>query len=127
VNKKYLTWMAVALYAALIFVGSSVPGDQIGLDPPGLDKLLHAIEYGILSLLLFAALRLTLALKGTTLFWIAAVGASLYGLTDEVHQLFVPLRQFDLLDIGCDMSGSFLGSYVLFRTRNNTCTTPFKP
>ncbi len=119
-NKKYLTWTAVALYAIMIFVGSSIPGDQIGLDPPGLDKLFHAIEYGILSSLLFAALGRTVVARQTTIFWIAAFGASLYGLTDEVHQLFVPLRQFDLLDISSDISGSFLGSYVLFRTRNNT-------
>jgi VanZ family protein len=119
VNKKSLAWTAVSLYAVLIFIGSSVPGDRLGLDPPGLDKLLHVIEYMILSCLLFPALRLTLSTKRETVFWAVAVGGSLYGLTDEVHQIFVPLRQFDILDITCDISGSFLGSYVLFRARNN--------
>ena len=118
-KKKSLAWTAVILYAALIFVGSSIPGDQVALNPPGLDKLLHAIEYVILSYLLFGALRLTLSMKRTMIFWIAAVGASLFGLTDEVHQLFVPLREFDVLDIICDVSGSLVGSYLTFHGRNN--------
>ena len=46
--------------------------------------------------------------------WRAAVGAmlisSLYGVTDEYHQLFVPGRSFDVLDMLADTIGSVAGA-----------------
>jgi len=119
VNKKYVAWVSVVLYSILIFIGSSIPGDQVDLKGPGFDKLLHAIEYSILSLLLFNALRYNGKIGIRTVFWTTAIVSSVYGLSDEVHQLFVPLREFDVIDIICDMSGSILGAYAMFRLSNN--------
>jgi VanZ family protein len=127
VKKKYLAWTAFTIYCTLIFIGSSIPGDQINIDTPGIDKLLHTAEYSILSLLLFISLRLSSTMGIRTVFWLAAVGSSLYGVSDEVHQLFVPLREFDILDIACDISGSILGAYVMFRASNKGFRCPFKP
>ena len=46
--------------------------------------------------------------------WRAVLGAiaiaSLYGLSDEYHQLFVPGRTFDVLDIVADVVGSVVGA-----------------
>jgi len=46
--------------------------------------------------------------------WRAAAGAiiiaSLYGVSDEYHQLFVPGRSFDYLDIVADVVGSAAGA-----------------
>ena len=39
---------------------------------------------------------------------------ALYGLSDEVHQLFVPHREFDLKDCAADVAGGGLGSAVLW-------------
>jgi VanZ family protein len=36
------------------------------------------------------------------------VFAGLYGISDEIHQLFVPNRSFELLDILSDISGAAL-------------------
>ena len=36
--------------------------------------------------------------------------ASLYGVTDEYHQLFVPGREFDVLDLVADTIGSIVGT-----------------
>jgi len=48
--------------------------------------------------------------------WLAALGAivisSLYGVSDEYHQLFVPGRSFDYLDIVADVVGSVAGASV---------------
>jgi VanZ family protein len=126
VNNNSLAWTAVVVYAVLIFIGSSIPGDRLGITN-GLDKILHATEYLLFSGLLFRAMRLTLPTKTTKVFWIAAVTASLYGVTDEVHQILVPFRQFDILDISCDVSGSMLGSYLLFLMWNNGRAGPFNP
>jgi VanZ family protein len=127
VNKKYLAWTAVIIYSALIFIGSSIPGDQINVDGPGIDKLLHSIEYLILSLLVSISLRFSDTFGRRTAFWITIIGSSLYGISDEVHQIFVPLREFDILDIACDTSGSIIGAYIMFRTLNNDSRYPFKP
>ena len=46
--------------------------------------------------------------------WTAVVGAiviaTLYGVSDEYHQLFVPGRTFEYLDIAADAIGSVAGS-----------------
>jgi VanZ family protein len=119
VNKRYFAWSAVAIYCTLIFIGSSIPGDRIGLETPGIDKLLHTIEYLVLSILLYSALKLQISLGERAVFWFTVAGSSLYGLSDEVHQIFVPLREFDPADIACDASGAILGSYLMFRIANN--------
>ena len=126
-DKKYVAWAAFTVYCVIIFVGSSIPGDRIDIDGPGIDKLIHTIEYSILSLLLFLSLRLSSTIKMNAVFWVSAIGSSLYGLSDEIHQLFVPLREFDVLDIICNTSGSILGAYVMFRYPNKDSRRPFKP
>ena len=39
-------------------------------------------------------------------------GCALYGLSDEIHQLFVPLRQGDPLDLVADSVGAALGAWT---------------
>jgi VanZ family protein len=40
----------------------------------------------------------------------AVVISSLYGVSDEYHQLFVPGRSFDVLDMVADIIGSIVGA-----------------
>ncbi len=90
-------WLPAGGYAGVIFFLSSLshPEDEL---PPFLlqevsDKILHAVEYGILSLLCYRAFRWAAgpaAARHAVL--LAMVTASVYGFTDEVHQAFVPLR-----------------------------------
>lgn len=80
--------------------------------PPGdlSDKHVHFAAYAGL-----AAVTLRAVAKGTwqRITW-GAVGAAivistLYGISDEYHQLFVPGRSFDRLDMVADFIGSVLG------------------
>lgn len=106
-------WGPVALYCALIFGLSSV--SDVPSLPGGLsDKTGHAVLYSGLGLLVARALTggrrrpLTIWLVlGTVL----AVG--LYGLSDEMHQLFVPGRHFDLKDLAADLVGGAAGTALL--------------
>ncbi len=112
----YRFWLPVLLVAGLIFILSSFPL----LFPPGpriwfFDELAHMIEYGILGYFLGRAF-----LKGSTPFfqrsfqvWAVSV-AILYGFTDEIHQLFVPLREASSVDLVFDGIGAFLAQ-GLFR------------
>ncbi|MFZ1841932.1 MAG: VanZ family protein [Nitrospira sp.] len=43
---------------------------------------------------------------------VAVAGCALYGLSDEIHQLFVPLRQGDPLDLVADSVGAALGAWT---------------
>lgn len=118
-NRKYL-WTAVILYACLIFIGSSIPGTKIETGPPGFDKILHLIEYLILSALLYNAIA-SGRVRGRTerdrnrILLVSFLISALYGVSDEIHQLFVPNRFFELFDILVDMVGSLSGSYWAFR------------
>ncbi|MCA9470443.1 MAG: VanZ family protein [Nitrospirales bacterium] len=106
-------WMPVVLYAGLIVFLSSL--SSTGMKIPSLfygydDKIIHAIEYAILAMLCYRAYLGTfverLAMYAPVL---AIVTAVLFGVTDEIHQAFVPLRHADVWDLVADAVGSFLG------------------
>ncbi len=112
-------WSLLAAWALLIFTLSSIPH----ITPPGFmafdnsDKIMHLGIYMPLGFFLLHALEtkpgrfLKFNLNHACLLGI------LYGLSDEIHQIFVPGRYFDLADLLADGFGVFLGcaSYLLFR------------
>ena len=71
-------------------------------------KAAHLGEYAVLSVLVaYAIWDLNLPKKAK---WILpAAVSSLYAVTDEVHQYFVPGRSCRLVDIGVDTCGAILG------------------
>jgi len=108
-------WVPVALYAGTIFYLSSQshPEEQLPsfLLEDVSDKVLHAVEYGILALLCYRAFRWAtgpaVARQAVVL---AIVTASVYGITDEVHQLFVPFRESSWQDWLADTIGATIGA-----------------
>jgi VanZ family protein len=46
-------------------------------------------------------------------FLFAVISSSLYGLSDELHQAFVPMRESSWLDEAANMIGSALGGGVV--------------
>lgn len=109
-------WGPVAAYAGLIFWLSAQthPEEQV----PSLfdlfgDKILHAVEYAGLGALCCRGFRW--ALPGASLsraLLLGLVAASLYGITDEAHQLFVPFREAGWQDWLADTGGAAVGSAV---------------
>ena len=116
-------WVPVALYAGVIFYLSaqSHPEDQLPsfLLKDVSDKVLHAVEYGILSLLCYRAFRWAagpaVARQAVVL---AIVAASVYGITDEVHQFFVPLRESSWQDWLADTVGATIGAISWWSIRS---------
>src|SRR5262252_5914416 len=91
-------WAPALLWAIVIFRLSAIPGDQL---PPlpgwNFDKLVHGVVYGVLGALSWWGARRTLA-RDRALSWqlgIATACAALYGITDELHQMFTPHRSPD--------------------------------
>ena len=102
-------WGPVALLMGLIFAVSSmstppkIPGEIS-------DVGAHGIVYAVLGVLVVRALA-DARWSGVTFSLAvgAAVIATVYGVSDEFHQRFVPGRTADVRDITADMVGAAVG------------------
>ena len=105
-------WLPVLAWAALIFAMSSVPdlGTGLGGWDLALRKLAHLAEYAILGALLARAVRRS---------GLAFALGTLYAVSDEVHQAFVPGRMGSPIDVAIDAFGVAVGValWQLARTR----------
>jgi VanZ family protein len=102
-------WLWPLLVAVLIFGVSSrstVPEPGI----PNLDKVAHFSVYGLLGTLLVRTRA-----GGRWAPFLAFAGASLYGVTDEVHQSFVPGRSAEVADWVADTAGAALAIVLYTR------------
>lgn len=105
-SSRLALWVPVVLYMTLIFSLSSV--SDVPALPGGMsDKSAHALLYAGLGILLVRALAGGRGTKvGAGTFALTILIAAVYGLSDEIHQLFVPGRQFDLRDLAADGIGA---------------------
>ena len=72
-------------------------------------KLAHFTEYLILGILMH---NLTNIYNKNM--HISMIICILYAISDEIHQLFVPGRSFQIIDIGIDCFGSIIGIYIFY-------------
>ena len=105
-------WLPVVVWAAVIFVFSSIPSLSSGLGSwdTMLRKAAHMTEYAILGALLVRALGRELP---------ALLAGVAYAVTDEIHQSFVEGRHGSPVDVALDGIGVAVGIFVfrLFQTR----------
>jgi VanZ family protein len=129
-TKQWLRWLPAIAWMTMIFLFSNQPGGGSGalsklimgyLAKVGIDfqawfgehavwvlrKCAHFTEYMILFFLLFYALRGGIVWK--TARWWALLGVFLYASSDEIHQLFIPGRVGDALDVMIDTCGGMMG------------------
>jgi len=97
---------------ALIFFASARPLPGPAQAVP--DWIPHVAAYGVLGVLMARALAAGRGVLGIREMLLAAALSTLYGVSDEVHQAFVPERTPDIRDAACDLVGSVAGA-VLFR------------
>jgi VanZ family protein len=109
IKKFTIYWLPVIIYCGAIFIQSSFPAT--GQYPVSFfDKILHFTAYALLGVLFFRALG-TWAIRQRTrrTVLLSIMAASLYGLRDEIHQYFVPMRDADMFDWLADVIGSICG------------------
>ncbi len=99
-------------YAGIIFGASSVPGNSLP-DFHIPDYLLHALEYMALGALIAWCLLGAKRLYASRVLWQATFLGSVYGLTDEFHQHFVPGRVADPRDWVVDTLGVLAGATMI--------------
>ena len=122
-SNRRLAWASAVAYLLLIFIISHGSIRRLSLPTFSFaDKIMHAVAYALLSLLLCWAFRTSrspwLCRWAAVL---ALVVASLYGITDEWHQNWSPGgREADLWDWVADTVGAAAGALAVlayFRIR----------
>jgi len=102
-------WVPAILYAGFIFYQSSLP---YPLEAVVSDmSVLHVPLFFVFSYMLARALSGS-GIRGRNAIVAAIVVTALYGVLDEVHQLYVPGRTFSYSDMGFDFLG---GCLIVFK------------
>jgi VanZ like family len=129
-------WLPLLIWLGVIFVGSTsvmsaehtsryiVPfllWLKPGMSPHAIwiilvvtRKCTHVIEYTVLALLLWRALRSVPSLRPKTLtvFGTVLVGCAVFAASDEFHQVFVKSRTPSVRDALLDVGGALLGLLI---------------
>ncbi|HXU61560.1 MAG TPA: VanZ family protein [Polyangia bacterium] len=111
-RRRLWAWGPAVLWAAVIFVLSSLSANHVPILPGQTDKLVHGTVYAILGALCFRAIAMTWTWPHRPAIAIATLLALLYGVTDEIHQTFTPGRTPDWRDALADMIGGLVGALV---------------
>ena len=114
-------WLPVFLWAGVIFALSSI--EQVTVSQFFIwdfiaKKTAHVLEYTIFYALLIRATE-----KKFLLSFIIVI---LYAATDELHQSFVPGRTAAFYDLGFDITGANIASYILWKLSVNQKAKPKK-
>ena len=109
--KPYVRWAVTLAYAAGLFYLSSRPWSGVPTIPY-IDKIAHLGLYAGLGFLCLWSLQGTLATSRNHLFFIAMAAVIAYGLSDEMHQMFVPGRSAEFGDLIADALGGALGVFL---------------
>jgi VanZ family protein len=71
------------------------------------------VAYALLGILFLRAFKTSRIKNNVKLMLILSILLSfLYGVSDEIHQYFVPYRNADLMDVLADMFGAITGVYI---------------
>lgn len=103
---------------SVIFYLSSIPQrDLPTIDFPFIDKIVHLGIYGALGFVISRALTSRMRHdvsweRYRSRIFLAVLIATLYGITDEFHQSFVPGRSVEALDVLADTVGATLGGLL---------------
>lgn len=112
--KRWLSFLPAILFYLLIFVlsSSAIP---ISLHLGRLDKIAHFLEFGSLGFLLAIGFFNAFSFSPTMKSALTLGSGLILAILDEWHQLYVPLRISDVLDIVADAAGLVFG-IILFRS-----------
>ncbi len=115
-ERVILYYFPPLLCMAVIYYLSSLPWVPIPLIGWAIirDKIAHALTYGLLCYLWIRAFRGGEKKPlGPALLVVAVLIATLYGITDEYHQSFVPGRYSTVGDAAADFAGALLSAVVV--------------
>jgi VanZ family protein len=106
--QRLRTWALTCAWAAVIVAVTAAPASTIPVTPnlPGVDKLVHAGLFGVLTWL---ALQARARDRGTQIpRWALVLCIAIFAAADEGLQRFVPGRGADIVDWIADMLGTLI-------------------
>ncbi len=107
-----ISWIIVILIAVFIFYMSSLSFKTVLTEGFGFKTTIYHF-YAFFFLTIFLLISLIKGkLKNKNLIFISIVLAILYGVSDEIHQLFVAGRVFTISDILIDSIGILFAGYL---------------
>ncbi len=110
-----LNQLPLLIWMGLIFWLSSIPRIPVIHAPIEIDKVVHTSVFFVLCWFSYRAFRYQsrfLSVQKYALV-LALVLTALYGVTDEIHQRFVPGRTFDYFDMLADATGAVAFAILL--------------
>ena len=111
-------YLPLLFYMGAIFALSSFHKVALPfVDRPSVDKIYHAIEYAVLGYLIIRALEQGFRMYGWAMIAVGIILCALYGVSDEIHQFFVPGRYFSYWDMAANTVGAALGCWIYLRIR----------
>lgn len=117
---KLTTAVAVCFFGFILWViylantgSKSIFFDFIKLIPYG-DKLGHVCLFGFLTMTVVAGSRFRSFSIGNLRLYYGAVLVILFVVGEEISQIFIPSRTFDLIDLSADMFGILLAVCVSY-------------
>jgi VanZ family protein len=111
-----LYWLPLIAYCVAIYIQSDYPSPQSLPSFEFSDKLLHLAAYAVMGVLFYRAYQTTPFNSNIQmLVLLSMISASLYGVSDEIHQAFVPARDGSLWDVVADILGAAGGVYLYNR------------
>ena len=118
-------WLPVAAWMGFIQYASVRTVVEIGPETlPQADKLLHALAYALLALLIVRALRAAAALALGDVALAAFAWATAFGALQEMLQHFIPKRSCDLLDLLSNGLGAGLAVLAWYLPRHGIVRIP---
>jgi VanZ family protein len=108
IKMAVLYWLISVCYMGTIFYLSSRSRFELPDFLMNFDKIVHTCVYVPLAFLFFLSLKKSGIKKYA--FLLAFLFATVYGITDEIHQLYVSGREASIGDTAADLIGAFLGS-----------------
>jgi VanZ family protein len=121
-NLRFIRWLPALLWMAFIFYWSSQ--SVLPIDGNEYSDLLHRLghfgAYSILAVLLVIGFG-----SGTRGLWAAFIAASLYGVTDEIHQSFVPGRSGRLEEVVLNTFSAAVAVLMIRLVLTNRQRLPF--
>ena len=110
------SWGPVIVYCGAIFAQSSFSTPSVVPSFFMSDKLEHIAAYAVMAILFYRAFvrqRVGASPVKNAVFAIACT--VLYGISDEVHQSFVPARSAEVFDVIADAVGALAGVLIASR------------
>lgn len=123
--RKFLAFLVITiLYAAMIFALSSSsdpPGAEEGKQAvPYFSHLAHTALYFGFAFCVFETLKHYPKELDKNIYLLAFAITVIYGVTDEIHQYFVPYRHFTLIDIFFNSVGAGLLVSTMYLIENKS-------